>query len=109
MRRAVAITAVVLSLVLPSAASAGPAKGAYTCSYWTGYGYGYGGTVRIINATTYNVNKGKRSRYWYNAKRRFINFKTGPYRTFFAKYYPRKTLFEVFDRKTGDSLWTCDK
>src|SRR5690349_12859811 len=106
MRRAVFVTAVLACLLLPSAASAGPVKGDYTCTYWTGYGYGYGGTLRIVNATTYRINKGKRSTYSYGRAKRILNFKNGPYRTFFAKYFPTKKQIEVYDRKTGDYLWS---
>jgi hypothetical protein len=101
----VAIAVVVLALLLaPAPASAAEIpRGDYTCSN----SFGYAGTVNIKANNRYSVNSGKKHPYSYGRKRKILNFKKGPYRSFFGKYRKRDKAFDVYDNRSGDYLWAC--
>jgi hypothetical protein len=99
-------------LVLPATADAGGRgiqRGFYSCMRVIAHQFYAGDAVQIVDANTYRVDYGKRSRYAYNAGTRHIKFVTGPFRRYFAKYSPRETLFRVFSKKTGRLYETCDR
>ena len=92
-----------LAVAAAPAAAATIPKGDYTCSTSSGYA----GTVNVKGNNKYSVNSGKKGKYSYARKRKIINFKTGDYKGFFAKYLKKSDGFEVYWNKNGDYLWSC--
>ena len=99
-------------LVLSAIASAGGRgipRGFYSCEQIIDHQFFYPDSVKIVDADTYRVDFGKRSRYAYNAETRHVKFVSGPYRRYFGEYSPSETLFRVYRKKTGRLYVTCDR
>lgn len=93
-----------LLIVAPSGAqAAGIPRGDYVCSS----SFGYAGTLNIKSDSKYSVNDGKKGKYAFSRKHKTIAFKTGDYRSFFGGYIKKSKAVDVYEKKSGDYLWSC--
>jgi hypothetical protein len=87
--------------------------GDYVCSYYTSYGSNYAGTVHILPGNRYTVNEGSPGTYRYFPDTGIMQFPTGDYKSFYARYVPDSKGFDVYSAvadgvlEVGDYGWTC--
>jgi hypothetical protein len=94
-----------LTLSAPAAGAAEIPRGDYVCSTTSGYA----GTVNIKKKNKYSINDGKKGKYSYSKKHKTLNFKTGDYKGFFGSFIKPDKTIEIFDSKSGDYLWSCNR
>lgn len=99
----------------PSPVASGPEipTGDYVCSYAIGSGTAYAGTVHILAGNSYRVNEGSPGSYRYFPDTGIMQFPTGDYQSFYARYSPDSKGFDVYSAvndgilEVGDYGWTC--
>ncbi len=98
-----------LALAASPALAAGPPKGKYVCTYYTGSYNAFAGNLNILGSRTYRVNNGKKGRYTPSGSR--LRFRTGDYRKLYTARYEKSGGQDVIYllQKNGREGPTCTR